>query len=178
MSWRKFTLRKASRVDGSDRWTSKNGRGTPSSASRSETDVCVSPPALTIATSKSRCVQPVDERALVVRLEEVDLEPELGGADRDPVVDLVQRLAAVDLGLARAEQVEVRALEDEDARHARASAAAAGRPARTPSIAAATTASGTSSRTTTPSAVGSTQRRRPAACFLSVPVASSTASSG
>ena len=36
----------------------------------------------------------------------------------------------------------------------------------------------TSSRTVVPSAVGSTQRSRPSACFLSVPVASSTASSG
>ena len=140
--------------------------------------MCVRPPALTIATSKFRCVQPVDQRALVVRLEEVDLEPELGGVDRDPVVDLVEALAAVDLRLARPDEVQVRPLEHEHARHARASAAAAGRPATTPSIAAATTASGTSSCTTTPSAVGRTQRRRPAACFLSVPVASSTAAVG
>ena len=41
-------------LPGSERWTSMNGRWTPSSASRSETLVWVSPPALTIATSKSR----------------------------------------------------------------------------------------------------------------------------
>ena len=85
---------------------------------------------------------------------------------------------AVDLGLAGAEQVQVGALEHEHARHAGASTGAAGRPATTPSIASATTASGTSSRTITPSAVGRTQRSRPAACFLSVPVASSTAAGG
>ena len=54
-------------------------------------------------------VEPVDQGALVVRLEEVDVEAELGGPRRDPGVDLVERLAAVDLGLARPDQVEVRA---------------------------------------------------------------------
>ena len=49
-------------------------------------------------------VQPVDQRALVVRLEEVDVEPELGGARGDRGVDLVERLVPVDLGLARAER--------------------------------------------------------------------------
>ena len=46
-------------------------------------------------------VEPVDQRALVVRLEEVDVEAELRGPRRDPGVDLVERLVAVDLGLAR-----------------------------------------------------------------------------
>ena len=53
-------------------------------------------------------MQPVDQGALVVRLEEVDGEPELGGAGRQPGVDLVERLVAVDLRLARADEVEVR----------------------------------------------------------------------
>ena len=109
--------RNDSRVHGSERWTSMNGRWTASSASRSATLVWVSPPALTIATSKSRSVQPVDERALVVRLEEGNLETELGGLGRDPRVDLVERFVAIDLGLAGAEEVQVRTLEDEDARH-------------------------------------------------------------
>ena len=73
-----------------------------SSASRSATDVWVRPPALTIATSKSRRVEPVDERALVVRLEEVDLEPSSAGPGQDAGVDLVERLVPVDLRLARA----------------------------------------------------------------------------
>ena len=54
MSWSRLTRRNGSRVDGSVRWTSTNGRATPSRASRSATLVWVRPPALTIAPSKLR----------------------------------------------------------------------------------------------------------------------------
>ena len=97
-------------------------------------------------------VEAVDEEALVVRLEEGDAEPELGGAGRDPAVDLVERLVPVDLGLARPDQVEVRALQDEDLGHA-------GLPAASSSPAAwRTVSSGTSAWTSTPDSAGSTQR--------------------
>jgi hypothetical protein len=49
-----LTARNGSRVAGSVRWTSQNGRSIASSASRKETDVWVSPPAFTIDASKSR----------------------------------------------------------------------------------------------------------------------------
>src|SRR3990170_1173747 len=109
-------------------------------------------------------MQAVDQGALVVRLEEVDLEPQLGRPNADPRVQLVEGLAPVDLRLARAQQVQVRALQDEHAGHA---AALRGAPASAAAIPASTASAGTSSRTTTPSAVGSTQRRRPPATFLS-----------
>ena len=117
-------------------------------------------------------VEAIDERALVVRLEEVDLEPELGRPARDLGVDVVERVVAVDLRLTRPDQVEVRALEDEDAGHA-----AVPTGASSPAATRATTSFGTSSRTTVPSALGRTQRRLPAACFLSVARAARTASS-
>ena len=47
-------------------------------------------------------LEPVDQGALVVRLEEVDGQAQLGRPGRDPGVDLVERRPAVDLGLARA----------------------------------------------------------------------------
>ena len=107
-------------------------------------------------------VQSIDEGALVVRLEEVDGQAQLPGPCRDPGMDLVERLVAVDLGLAGPHEVEVRTLEDEDAGHV-ALPAASIEPA-----AAATTSSAMSAWTSTPSAVGRTQRRRPPVCFLSV----------
>src|SRR6185369_12669212 len=121
-------------------------------------------------------VQPIDQGALVVRLEEVDLETELGRARGDLGVDLVERVAAVDLGLARPEEVEVRALEDEDAGHAET--LEPGAAASNEAAARSTTSAGTSARTTEPSAVGRTQRRAPSACFLSAARAPSTVSIG
>ena len=119
-------------------------------------------------------VQPIDQRALVVRLEEGDREAELRGLRRDPGMDLVERLVAVDLGLAGADQVEVRALQHEHGRHRGLPLGVASRPAAARS----TSAGSMSSRMTTPSAVGRTQRRRPAACFLSVARWSRTVASG
>ena len=110
-------------------------------------------------------VQPVDQRALMVRLEEVDVETERGRVRRQAGVDLVERLVAVDLGLARAEQVEVRSLEDQHARHA-ATSAGPGNPCITAAPTSSTSPMGTSLRTVTPSSVGSTQRRRPAGVLL------------
>src|SRR2546425_3458028 len=93
-------------------------------------------------------VQPIDEGTLVVRLEEGDVEPELGRAGRDLAVDVVERVVAVDLWLACPDEVEVRALEHEHAGHA-ALPTGASRPAATRS----TSSLGTSSRITMPSAV-------------------------
>jgi hypothetical protein len=59
-------------------------------------------------------VQPVDEDAFMIRLAEVDFDPELGGSAPDPVVDLVERLGTIDLGLAGADEIEVGAVEDQD----------------------------------------------------------------
>src|SRR5687768_5981543 len=117
-------------------------------------------------------MESIDQGALVVRLEEVDLQPELAGSPLDAGVDLVERLVAVDLRLARPHEVQVRSLEHQHARHPPAFAASIAVAAST------TSSSGTSLRTSTPSAVGSTQRRRPPACFLSVARWRSTSSSG
>ena len=107
MSCRKLTCRNGSRVDGSDRWTSTNGRCTASSASRSATLVWVRPPALTIATSKSRRCS----RSMSAPRGSTGRSRRRGRASRplrEPGVDLVERLVAVDLRLARPEQVQVR----------------------------------------------------------------------
>ena len=122
-SARKLTCRNGSRVAGSERWTSQNGRSTPSSASRSATDVWVRPPALTIATSKSRWWSRSISAPSWFDWKKSTVEAELRRPGRDLGVDVVERVVAVDLRLARAEQVQVRALEDEDAGHAAAPAA-------------------------------------------------------
>ena len=98
-----------------------NGRWTPSSASRSATLVWVSPPALTIATSKSRWCSRSISAPSWFDWKKSTVEAELRGPRRDPGVDLVERLVAVDLGLARPDEVEVRALQDQDARSSRRS---------------------------------------------------------
>ena len=76
---RKLTWRNGSRVEGSRDGPRGTAAGSPSSASRSATLVWVRPPALTIGGVEVACVQPVDQGALVVRLEEVELEAQLGG---------------------------------------------------------------------------------------------------
>ena len=96
-----------------------NGRWTARSASRSATLVWVRPARVDDRDVEVPLVQSVDQRALVVRLEELDASPSSAARRRDARVDLVERLVAVDLRLARPEQVEVRALEDEHARHRR-----------------------------------------------------------
>src|SRR5437870_2545899 len=100
-------------------------------------------------------MQPIDQLALMVRLEEVDLQAELAAEAREVGVDLVERLSSVDLGLARPKQVEVRSLEDQHPGH---EAAPAGVPARRSVSTSRTRGSGTSVRVSTPDAVGSTQR--------------------
>src|SRR5262249_20904224 len=100
-------------------------------------------------------VDAVDQRALVIRLEEHDLDVQLDRTMADPGVDVLEGVATVDLGLARAEQVQVRAVEDEDAvavaaTHERPAPTAdiAARPASTPSAAVRTNAPGTAASTT------------------------------
>ena len=61
-----------------------------------------------------RLVQPVDQRAFVVGLSEVDSEAVLASLGDTRRLDLGERGSAVNLRLARAEQVEVRAVEDEE----------------------------------------------------------------
>jgi hypothetical protein len=57
----------------------------------------------------------IEQIALVVRLEGVDLDAELLATRLEAPVDVGERLLAVDLRLARAEQLEIRPREDEDA---------------------------------------------------------------
>src|SRR5450759_2086856 len=146
-------------------------------------------------------VEPIDERPLVVRLEEGDRHVELNGPCGDPGVDLAERFAPVDGRLPGSQQVEVRAVEHEHAKgppraratHARLThaltplcgaampagstlpTAPAGVPDNTLRAAASTTSAGMSARTVQPPAVASTHGSRPPCCFLSVATASSTA---
>ena len=60
-------------------------------------------------------VQAVDQGALVVRLEAIDLAAQLARERPQARVDVGERVAPVDLGLALTEQVQVRAVENEDA---------------------------------------------------------------
>src|SRR4051812_27813660 len=57
----------------------------------------------------------IDERAFVVRLKAGDRHAELFGELEQARVDLGQRHLAVDVGLARAEQIQVRTMDDGDA---------------------------------------------------------------
>jgi len=67
--------------------------------------------------ARKRPIESVDEDALVVALEEVDVEPALAGGRAARRLDVRQRPAPVELRLAGAEEVEVRPVEDEDGRH-------------------------------------------------------------
>ncbi len=58
----------------------------------------------------ARGVDRVNQRALVVRLEDTQLDPRLIRRRLQHRVDLVQRRAAIDARLARAEQVQVRSV--------------------------------------------------------------------
>src|SRR3546814_14363354 len=59
-------------------------------------------------------VEPVDEMALVVRLPHVDRAIERARAILELHGDIVERIVAVDLGLAQAQPIEVGAVQDED----------------------------------------------------------------
>ena len=59
-------------------------------------------------------VQPVDQVPFVVRLPHVDLEPELARPVLEHARNVVERVRPIDLRLAEAEQIEVRAVEDVD----------------------------------------------------------------
>src|SRR3546814_16477597 len=61
-----------------------------------------------------RLVQPVDQHALVVRLAAIDAQAERDRLVGEPRVNVVQRVMAVYLRLARAGQVEIGARQDED----------------------------------------------------------------
>jgi len=61
----------------------------------------------------ARGVQPVDDLALVVALEGVQAEPGRGRLGAQPVLDLGQRGAAIDLGLTSAESVQIGAVDDQ-----------------------------------------------------------------
>ena len=61
-----------------------------------------------------RLVQPIDQHAFVIGLAKVDLEAELARASRPASPRYRRGYGAVNLRLARAEQVEVGAVQDED----------------------------------------------------------------
>src|SRR5690606_10103288 len=63
-----------------------------------------------------RLVQPVDQMALMVRLAHVDPDAQRLRLVLQPRRDVVERVPAVNLRLARAEQVEVGPIEDIDQR--------------------------------------------------------------
>ena len=59
-------------------------------------------------------MDPVDDLVFAVALAELDLEPELGPYAAAVRLDVGQRLAAVNLRLALAEQIEIGAVQDGD----------------------------------------------------------------
>src|SRR3954469_17318913 len=59
-------------------------------------------------------MNPVDQLAFVVGLAKIHGEVERGGAFEACLLDICQRLMAVDFRLAQAEQVEVRSIEDQN----------------------------------------------------------------
>ena len=93
------------------------GRWIPRSASRRETEVWVRPPALTIATSKSRACSRSISAPSWLDWKNPTSRPSSLARDRSPRGSR-RACPAVDLRLAGAEQVEVRALEHEHAGHA------------------------------------------------------------
>src|ERR1700694_4196344 len=110
-------------------------------------------------------VQLVDDRALMVRLKEAHALPQLARVRADLAFEVAQRLASVDRRLAFAQQVEVRAVDDQDVHVIPISASAARTSsARMPSW-----------RRALPIASSSTYCVPPAWRFLSPPVASITA---
>ena len=62
----------------------------------------------------------VDQLALGVRLDDLDLDAELAGEGAQTVVDLIERERAVDVGLAATEEIQVGAVQDEHGLAARA----------------------------------------------------------
>ncbi len=80
--------------------------------------MCVSPPGFRTNPSAAPLQrrQAVDELALVIRLKALDREPELSAERRGLAHDLGERLPPVDLGLALPEEVQVRPIQDPDAR--------------------------------------------------------------
>ena len=70
---------------------------------------------MTIAAAPlARLVDPVDQLVFAVALAELDRQTELGCGAAAERLDVGERLAAVDLRLALAEQVEVRPVENGD----------------------------------------------------------------
>ena len=61
-----------------------------------------------------RLLDPVDQRALLVGLAEIDRQAEAFACHRAIALDIGQALGTIDARLARAEQVQVGTVEDED----------------------------------------------------------------
>ena len=107
-------------------------------------------------------VEAVDEEPSWFDWKKATPKPELAARAPDPGVDLVERLVAVDLRLARPGQVQVRPLQDERPGSCRAP--------RREQLAGHLGGQSRAARPhgpRHPTRVGSTQRSRPAACFLS-----------
>src|SRR5262249_33603429 len=115
----------------------------------------------------------VDENALVRALERLDVAAELARERGQPGVHLVQRHAAVDVRLARAEGLEVGSVQDQDPGHRDRLQPRAVRAPETAS--AARTSRDSTARGTLASPIRgvNTQRTSPCARFLSRRIAAS-----
>ena len=116
--------RNSSRLWTFEMWHSITGRLAPSMASCNATEVWVNAPGLKTAPIappgldlRPELVDPVDERALVVGLPELHVQPELAPLLPAHRLDVGERGAPVHLGFAGAEQVEVGPVEHEDGGH-------------------------------------------------------------
>src|SRR5207302_1107822 len=63
-------------------------------------------------------LDPIDQLTFVIGLAEVDLEVECCGAGRAALLDVAERVMAIDRRVANPEQVEVGAVQNEDGRQA------------------------------------------------------------
>ena len=102
-------------------WTSTTGAPKALSASSNATDVWVKARGIDddAAGGLARLVDPVDEFVFAVALEEAKFELQFGAERAAIALDVVEGLAAVNLWLALAEQIEIGAVEKiDDAAHA------------------------------------------------------------
>jgi len=67
-----------------------------------------------LRTHRMRLVQPIDQMAFMVGLAEINVEPQGLRLIVQPPSNIVERIGAINLRLARAEQVEVRSVKDKN----------------------------------------------------------------
>ena len=163
------TLRHGSRLLMSLMWTSTTGPGTSASASCSTYEWWTRAPALMIRASKSRSSMRSMRTPSWFDCRATREWPRRGGMRGRRRLDLGQRGAAVDLGLALAEAAEVRAVEQQDPHDAPSSLMTRRAASSSRSVMSSTSM-------TRPMAMGRIQRCRPPTRFLSAPRARLTAS--